>query len=411
MTGPMTDDARRSKRANGEGSVTYDRVAKRYVGRITVGRDEHRRPIRRKFVGKTRTEVVKRMDAALRAIGQGMPTPNERITVGDWLTDWLGRLPGTVSAGTEDTYRRVVRLYLRPEVGAVKLAKLTPGHVDDLLRGMRDRGLSAESQRMSRAVLRRALRKAEQEGLIGRNVAAIAEGPKIDRERQRALTVDEARRLLTVAADDRLSAAVVVMLGLGLRRGETLGMTWSELDLEGEPPTLRVRRQLQRLPGRGLELAELKTAKSKRDVPLPVFAVEALKVHRKAQEAEQRKLGAAWADREGLVFTTPMGTPVDGRNFNRMLSKVATAAKLGHWHPHELRHSAVSIMLAEGVALEVVSEIVGHSSIRVTKDVYGHLLPGAKATAAEAMDRAMIEPEAKPEQATVSEIGTARTAS
>jgi integrase len=379
----------RSKRANGEGSVTYDRVAKRYVGRITVGRDEQGRPLRRKFVGKTRAEVVKRMDAALRAIGQGMPTPNERITVGDWLSDWLARLPGTVSAGTEDTYRRVVRLYLRPEVGAIKLARLTPGHVEDLLRGMRDRGLSAETQRMARAVLRRALRKAEQEGLIGRNVAAIAEGPKLHREQQRALSVEEARRLLAVAESDRLSAAIVVMLGLGLRRGETLGTTWDDLELEGERPTLLVRRQLQRLPGRALELTDLKTAKSKRDVPLPAFAVEALRAHRRGQAAERMRLGEAWADRDGLVFTTPLGTPVDGRNFNRMLSKIATAAGLGHWHPHELRHSAVSIMLAEGVALEVVSEIVGHSSIRVTKDVYGHLLAGAKATAASAMDRAL----------------------
>ena len=99
------------------------------------------------------------------------------------------------------------------------------------------------------------------------------------------------------------------------------------------------------------------------------------------------KVGAAWRDEVGLVFTTPIGTPVDPRAFNRVVSGVAKAAGLGHWHPHELRHSAVSLLLHAGVPLEVVSEVVGHSSIRVTKDVYGHVLPTGRAVAADAMER------------------------
>ena len=91
---------------------------------------------------------------------------------------------------------------------------------------------------------------------------------------------------------------------------------------------------------------------------------------------------------DDLVFTTQSGTPADPRNFNRLVSKIATDAGLGHWHPHELRHSAVSLLLASGVPLEIVSEVAGHSSIRVTKDVYGHLNVGQRALAADAMERA-----------------------
>ncbi len=96
-------------------------------------------------------------------------------------------------------------------------------------------------------------------------------------------------------------------------------------------------------------------------------------------------LSTGWANESNLVFTTPSGTPVDPRNFNRAVSRLAKAAGLGHWHPHELRHSAVSLLLAAGVPLQIVSEVVGHSSIRVTKDVYGHLEDRQRAAAADAM--------------------------
>jgi integrase len=98
------------------------------------------------------------------------------------------------------------------------------------------------------------------------------------------------------------------------------------------------------------------------------------------------KAGEAWDNELGLVFTTAVGTPVDPRGFNRTLSKVAKAAGLGHWHPHELRHSAISLLLAAGVPLEIVSEVVGHSSIRITKDIYGHLEERQRAVAAQAME-------------------------
>ena len=398
----MTAGARR-RAANGEGSISYDESRQRYVGRITIGRDQDGRLVRKKFVGRTRSDVVARMAEARKARDGGLNPPNDRLTTAAFLASWLDGISGSVAESTEAAYRTRVRLYINPAVGAVPLTRLTPGHVHGLLAEMEARGLSGETRRLTRAVLRRALRRAEQEGLLVRNVAAIADGPRVTREEGRTLTPEEARRLLAAAMEppevpasrpgarprsgQRLHAAILVTLALGLRRGEALGMRWTDLDLEGDPPTLSVLQQLIRRPnGRGLALVDLKTRKARRVIVLPTAVVAALRSHR-ARQAEERLLaGETWCDVNDLVFTTATGTPVDPRNFNKTVSTVARQAGLGHWHPHELRHSAASLLLAMGVRLEVVSEVLGHSSIRVTKDVYGHLLPEAKREAADAMD-------------------------
>jgi integrase len=400
-----------NRRANGEGTISFDPQRNRYVGRVTLGRGVDGRLVRKKFVGKTRSEVTKRMDEARRALSSGLPVPNERLTVATFLDQWIATLPGTVSEATEYLYRSRVRLYLSPALGHILLTKLSPTDVSRLLSEMESKGLAVETRRHTRAILRRALRRAEQEGLVQRNVAAIAEGPKGARTEGRTMTTTQAQAFLDAAARpstsdearpgrrarsaERLYAALVLTLALGLRRGETLGLSWDHVHLDTSPPMISVRRQLVRRPNAlGLGLVDVKTRKSRRDVVLPVVVASALRSHKAQQNAERLAAGPDWQDDDGLVFTTPYGTPVDPRNFNRIVSDVAKRAGLGHWHPHELRHSAASLLLAMGVPLEVVSEVLGHSSIRITKDVYGHLLPEAKAAAAEAMDRALMDPTA-----------------
>lgn len=377
------------KRANGEGSVFFDESKGVWVGLLTIGRTADGRIRRRKFTGKTRKEARERLDAAVSKQRAGMPVPDERTTVGAFLRDWIARVvPGTVSEGTLDTYARVIRLYLLPAFDDVPLVKLTPAHVTDLLRRMEDRGLAGETRRMARAVLRRGLRRAEQEGLVVRNVAAIADGPSIRRAEGRTLSPDEARSLIAVSRSERLHASFSAALSLGLRRGEVLGLRWTDLDLDSSPPTARIVTQLQRTK-RGLELVDVKTMRSRRRLHLPAPLVDDLRRHRSTQNAERLALGAEWRDTLGLVFTTPLGTPVDPRNFSRLVGELCQKAGIGHWSPHELRHSCASLLLAQGVPLEVVSEVLGHSSIRVTKDVYGHLLAPARAQAATAMQQTL----------------------
>jgi integrase len=220
----------------------------------------------------------------------------------------------------------------------------------------------------------------------------IVDGPRVRRAERRSLTAEEARKLLGVLSSERLGTAYALTLALGLRRGEVLGLRWQDFDLDADPPTVTVRQQLQRRAGRGLVLVPLKTAKSRRTLALPSQIIDRIRSHRALQAAERLGAGSGWVDNdagEGLVFTTPIGTPVDPDNFRHRLGKISDGAGLGTWTTHELRHSAGSLLFAMGVPMKVISETLGHSSERVTSEVYVHLLAEHRAEAAKAMSRAL----------------------
>jgi integrase len=172
-----------------------------------------------------------------------------------------------------------------------------------------------------------------------------------------------------------------LMLSTGLRRGEALGLRWEDFDRENG--VLRVRRQLKR-EGGSLVTTDTKTFLSRRAINVPVPMLEVLSEHERRQERDKVALGSSWSD-SGFVFTSSVGTPIDPRNLYREFQIVCRRAGLGDWHPHELRHSAASLMLAQGVKLQVVSQVLGHASIRMTADVYGHVLDPDREEAAKAM--------------------------
>jgi len=187
----------------------------------------------------------------------------------------------------------------------------------------------------------------------------------------------------------------VLALAYGLRRGEVLGLHWSVLDWEAG--TLRVTHSVNRVKDRDassgrrtrLVVSELKTPKSRRLLVLTPELVARFRQHRVRQAEAQMAAGALWQD-HGLIFASEVGTPMDPDNFSHSFARLCERAGLGHWHPHELRHSGASLMLAQGPPRHVVSEVLGHASIAITKDVYGHLLEGDKRAAAESMSRALF---------------------
>jgi integrase len=375
------------RRGHGEGSI-YRRNDGVWSAAVDLGIKDGKR--RRKVVyGKTQAEVRDRLRELQWKLNVGVTPPPERLTVGAFLNVWLEELlPGTVSERTEDIYRRTVRLYVAPNLGALKLSKVAPADVSRMLMTLESRGFAPETRRLARAVLRRALRRAEQEGMVARNVAAIADGPRVSRREGRTLTPEEARRFLEAVRGHRLEAAYIVALALGLRRGEVLGLCWSDIDLVSDAPAIHVRRQLLRNRA-GLGLSDLKTAGSRRTLYLSEPVANALSGHRVRQDRERTTAGPLWIDQHGMVFTTPVGKPLDVDGFGKSVPKISESVGLGHWSIHELRHSCASLLLAMGVPLEVVSETLGHASIKVTKDVYGHLLAESKIKAAEAMRKAL----------------------
>ena len=184
------------------------------------------------------------------------------------------------------------------------------------------------------------------------------------------------------------------MLAFGLRRGEALGLHWSALNWEAG--TLKVTHGVKRIRVRmdsqlrtQLVIGELKTSRSRRTLFLTTQMVELLRRHRARQAAERMAVGEAWED-HGLVFSSEVGTPLDPDNVSHVFSRICRRSGLGHWHLHELRHSGASLMLAQGTDLYVVSEVLGHSSVAITKDVYGHLVEGKKRAAAELMSAQLL---------------------
>jgi integrase len=212
----------------------------------------------------------------------------------------------------------------------------------------------------------------------------------MDHREGRTLTPEQARRFLEALEGHRLAAAFNVTLALGLRRGEVLGLSWADLEPNGAGgAVLTVRRQLVRDPD-GLHLVNLKTRGSRRTLHVSATLLSILELHRDQQAFEAESEGDAWCNEHDLMFTSTSGGPLDVDAFGKIVPKICKEIGLGHWSIHELRHSCASLMLHEEVPLEVVSEAMGHSSIRMTKDVYGHLMPRSREKAATAMDAVLF---------------------
>lgn len=386
------------RRGHGEDSVYLDAATGRWCAVVSVGRTADGRRDRRKVTAKTKAEVMTRLRDLRRRLEHGVPT-DPRLTVGAYLDRWAAGLDVKVRPNTADQYRVTIRCHLRPALGTKTLSKLTPLDCDALWAAKLADGAAPNTVRLMRAVLRRALRDAERDGLVIRNVAGLSTPPRVAPPDGRSLTASQARALLAAAGGDRLQAAYVLALAYGLRRGELLGLAWSDVDFEAS--TLWVHQQLtvhkspqaadgtRARPG-VLELSEMKTGSpSRRTLVLTPELVDVLRAHRARQAAERLEAGPDWTD-SGLVFSTHLGEPVQPSAFSHMFANMAKRADLGHWHLHEARHTAASIMLAMGTKLEIVSRVLGHSSLTVTADVYAHLLGGEKRAAAEAMTRALL---------------------
>lgn len=214
--------------------------------------------------------------------------------------------------------------------------------------------------------------------LIARNPIDASERVSAPRKDAHYLAAPDVLKILQAASPTRYAAILSLIATTGLRKGEALALLWDDVDLERE--TLRVRKTLSRVDG-NLTRTDPKTEKSKRTIPLRGTAAAVLKGHRKAQLEERVRAANIWID-TGYVFTTETGQPIDPRNVLRAITTAATKAGLAGVNVHTLRHSAATYWLENGVHLRAVSDLLGHSSTRITGDVYAH-------TSDEAASRAM----------------------
>jgi integrase len=374
------------KRANGEGTIARRSdgryVAAAFVPMVGGGR-------RRVYVyGRTRGEARDKLDELQRKASDGIPRARERQTVGEYLDYWLAhvvrpeRRPTTYAG-----YETMVRLHITPLIGTRKLDELGPADVRRMIAALREkrtdghgggpRALSPRMVQSAHAVLRNALSNAVREELVTRNAAKLVKMSNPEYDIGAGLDPIAARAFLATIADDRLFALYLCAIVLGLRRGELLGLTWDAVDLD--TGRLTVRQALTWVAGRAV-VQPPKTRAGRRVIPLPEVVTTALQAHRARQDEERAAAGDRWED-TGFVFATRDGRPTSPYSLTKYWHDIRSAAGLGRLRFHDLRHTAVSLLLALGVPPHVVREIVGHSDIKVTMTVYAHGNLGEKAAA------------------------------
>ncbi len=372
------------QRGHGEGSIGF--YGGRWVAQASVDGG-----VRRRFYGKTRAEANAKLQAALGAVRAGLPVPTDRLTVAEYLDDWLTGASRSLRASTASTYERHIRLHILPTLGRLPVARLRPEQLDRLYAGLLAKGLSRTSVQHIHAILRRSLSQATRRGVIARNPTDLVDPPGRDHPEMQVLSVDQARALLATARTGRhadLEALYVLALTTGMRRGELLALRWADVDVSRR--TLTVTGTLQRVKHSDgtstLERAQPKTKTSMRQIPLTGAAVDALKGHTQRQRQQRVVAGSEWAD-TGLVFTNERGGAVEPRNLlSRSFAPLLAEAGIPHVRFHDLRHTAATLMAAQGVHTKVVSEMLGHASIGITLDLYSHVTPSMAGQAVSAME-------------------------
>jgi integrase len=387
-------------RGRNEGSLYQRSSDGVWVGAVSLPNGK-----RRVVYGRTQREARDKLRQLQRHVDDGYPVHSGRaMTVGQYLEYWLTVvLPARVAAGhmrrtTLDSYDAVVRQNILPTLGKLPLARLSPTHVREWLSELglrtsaRGRPLSARTVAYSHAVLRSALSDAARDELVTRNVATLVKAPRTRGHQVNPLTPDEAKAVLVASADDRLRTLWIVLLALGLRRGEALGLRWSDVDFD--EGVVHIRRSLQRVLGdsdphsgkRSWRLVETapKTTGSVAALAMPRLVVETLIEHRQRQVEE--RLGAkVWVDPD-LVYTTPIGTPLDPQNVSHAWVALCGRAGIRRVRLHDLRHSAASFMVAAGVDIKVIQSVLRHSRLATTADIYAHVLAHVQRDAADRID-------------------------
>jgi len=364
-----------AKRANGEGTI-YQRKDGRWAALLTI-----RGTKRKQFLGKTRAEVAAKMTEALADRQKGIPIVSSNQTVGQYLQAWLASVKTSVRPRAYESYDLNVRR-LTPLIGKTRLTSLTAPVIEAAYNSLAKAGLHRQSIVQAHSVLHNALKKAVRWRLIGLNPCEAVSVPRPPRTEMQTLDEEEVRKLFASTVGDDLHGLWVVLASTGLRLGEALGLRWSDIDFEND--RLFVRRALQRQKGAGLQFVEPKTAKSRRSVYFPQGTGDTLKAHRRLQIQAMLRFPGEWQS-DDLVFTRSDGRPVEPANASRLFHIALKAAGIKRVRLHDLRHTAASLHLARGENPKVVQEMLGHSTIAVTMDIYSHVTPAIHAAAASKM--------------------------
>lgn len=367
---------RKRRRINGDGSI-YKRKDGYWAGAYYTGTTSgaSKRVV---VYGKTYEEARDKLAKAQQQARSGVPVPDRVWALGPYLDDWLENfVRRTRRPATYALYETNIRLYLKPGLGSKKLASLSVATVQQFFITRLEHGDSVRKVQIMRTVLSAALTRAVREELLVRNVARLVELPEYHADTIRPWTADEAKRFMQASASDPLHCAFVLLVLYGMRRGEVLGLRWSDID--SDRGTLHVRQQLQRIRGQ-LHIGPVKTRAGQRDLPLLALVQQALDDQAARQTQYRADMGSAWPDTD-LIFTTRTGRPVEPRNLVRSFRRICDDHDIRIISVHHVRHTVASLLKVLGVPARDAQIILGHSRLAVTLEIYTHTDDEAKVDA------------------------------
>lgn len=344
---------------------------------------------------RTREEAEAELHSRLAEHEQGGRPDRRKVTVAEWLDEWLGAVKSEYSPSTWDTVRMHCERYLKPRVGGLRLRDLTAWRVRWLyseletsgrVRQSEDGGaepkpLSASTVHRVHVTLSRALSDAVKDGLLTANPAArqhrAPESPE-----QSVWSVQQLKAFYAATRDDRLGAMWRLAPSTGMRRGELAGLRWTDINFESGNIALFTAFVKDSSAEGGFKRKKLKGRRG-RNIALDAETLSMLRAHRRRQAQEQLAREGEWRNDEGLVFTHPDGKPLHPDSVTGAWERAVRKAGLPAIKLHEARHTHASLMLEAGVHPKIVQERLGHSSISITSDLYSHVTPGLQQQAAQ----------------------------
>ena len=371
------------KRANGEGNIRK-RKDGRWEGRYTAGHDPVTgKQIFKNVLGKTQTEVKEKLKKALVEAGQVDFTKLGQYTVGTWMDTWFENVAKIkVRPSSHQTYKGYIDNHIKPKIGKIPLEKLTTmdlqkfyrklltkGRVERIESKEQPKGLSAKTVRNINQVISSAMDLAVAQKIILTNPTNACELPKVEHQEMQTIPAEQLQAFLDEAKATGVYEMYYIELATGLRRGELLGLKWSDIDWKNG--IIKVRRQVARVDGQIVE-APLKTKNSYRAVTISQQAIEVLR-------EQKRKTN------DQYVFPSPNGGPISPDSVNNMLKRVLERAGIPKVRFHDFRHTFATIALQNGVDIKTVSGMLGHFSAGFTLDTYAHVTTSAQKEAAQTM--------------------------
>ncbi len=371
------------RRANGEGTIRK-RADGRWEGMYTVGKNpETGKQIFKNVLGKTQKEVKDKLKKAIEESKNVDFVKSDKYTVGSWLDVWYENYALIkVRPSSHSTYKGYIENHIKPNIGKIKLNKLTSldlqklykkllesGRVDRIESRNQPKGLSVKTVRNINQIISSALDVAVTEKLISMNVAKSCALPKQEQKEMHTLTQSQLNQLFAEADKSGVFELYYLDLATGLRRGELLGLKWENIDFENK--TITVRQQVMRIDGKTIE-APLKTKNAYRTISIGDDVIEVLKKQKAKEKGE-------------FVFHNKKGEPISPDSVNNMLSRVLKRAGLPKIRFHDLRHTFATLALQNGVDVKTVSGMLGHFSAGFTLDTYTHVTTESQVKAANTM--------------------------